>query len=833
MKLTVRSLLLLAAGAAAGGLVWSQRERLWPAPKTVPGPAAGGGHLLVSGWKIRPAGRQVPLSTLPLAARLTGDGKRMLILQSGYRKPRVSLHDAVTGGELASVELKDSFHGLAVRGNRVFVGGGTTGAVYELALHGDGIAVERSIPFGTTGDTFIGDVAVSPDGSTLYAADLLANTIGVFRIETGQPVRRFETGKMPYRLLLDPDRNEILTTSWAEGEVIRHDLAAGRILQKIPVGSHTTDMIWQTKPRRLIVAASHTNNVFLLSARGNGDLAVTERLNISLTPNQPVGMTPSALLLDSNHRLLIACSDANTVAVADLSGARSRVLGFIPVGWYPTGLIALPGSRIGVLNGKGERSFPNPAGPRKEGEQRQSFAHAGTLQTGSLTLIEPFDAAQLAEHSRTTIENSPYRDHLLKDAGVPAGNPIPSRPGAPSPIKHVIYVVKENRTYDQVFGDLPGGNGDPSLVLFGEASSVNHRKLAREFVLFDNFYVNGDVSADGHNWSAGAIAPDMTNKLWPNLYSGRGARFSLYWGRPPANHTEEASRPHGGYLWTGAFKAGLTVRNYGWLTKARPKAKSGEDQVADAESPELLAATNRLFRPYDLSYPDVDRIKFFLDDLATWEREGEMPRLIVMRLGNDHTAGLTPGGLSPRSMFADNDLALGRLVEAVSRSRFWKQTAIFVLEDDAQSGPDHIDSHRSLAFVISPYVRRRSVDSSFYNTVSMLRTMELILGLPPMTHFDAAAQPMYTAFTSTPDLSPYQAEMPRVSLTERNPDRGALAARSLRLDFSEADRIDDAELNDILYLALQGRPAPPPVRSIFNPSWTNREDDEEEGEGER
>jgi hypothetical protein len=250
-----------------------------------------------------------------------------------------------------------------------------------------------------------------------------------------------------------------------------------------------------------------------------------------------------------------------------------------------------------VLNGKGRRSYPNPAAPRKEGEQRQVFPHAGKLQMGSLSIIEPFDHQALDTYTHRTLENSPYRDQLLDDAGVPEGNPIPTAPGKPSPIRHVIYIVKENRTYDQVFGDMPGGNGDPSLVLFSEESSVNHRKLAREFGLFDNFYVNGDVSADGHNWSAGAIAPDMTNRLWPNLYSGRPGRFSLYWRRPPVNHTEEASRPHGGYLWTGAFRKRLAVRNYGWMTKLRREAKTGEDQVLDAESKELLASTNRLFRP--------------------------------------------------------------------------------------------------------------------------------------------------------------------------------------------------------------------------------------------
>jgi hypothetical protein len=387
---------------------------------------------------------------------------------------------------------------------------------------------------------------------------------------------------------------------------------------------------------------------------------------------------------------------------------------------------------------------------------------------GAMSLIDPFDGAQLLRHTQQVYANSPYRDSLLQDAGIPAGNPVPTRIGDPSPIRHVIYIVKENRTYDQVFGGLKRGNGGPSLVLFGADSSINHRKLAEEFVLFDNFYVNGDVSADGHNWSAGAIAPDMTNKLWPNLYSGRRAKFSLYWGRPPLNHTEDAARPHGGYLWTRAFEAGLTVRNYGWMTKLRQEAKTGEDHVIDAESKQLLANTNRLYRPYDVRYPDVDRMDVFLRDLQEFGRKGEMPRLIVMRLGNDHTAGLAPGARSPRAMFADNDLALGRLVEAVSKSRFWNQTAIFVLEDDAQAGPDHVDSHRSIAFVISPYSRRN-----------------------------------------------YTAGMPGVSRNEMNPARGELAARSLRMDLEEAGRIEDREMNDILYLAIQGRPTPPPVRSAF------------------
>jgi hypothetical protein len=303
--------------------------------------------------------------------------------------------------------------------------------------------------------------------------------------------------------------------------------------------------------------------------------------------------------------------------------------------------------------------------------------------------------------------------------------------------------------------------------------------------------------------------------------------MSLYYGRPPVNHSENAARPHGGYLWTRAFEAGISVRNYGWLTKYRAEAKTGEKQILDAESKQLLEVTNPLFRGFDVGYPDMERMQFFLSDLAEFEKKGEMPRLIVMRLGNDHTSGLKAGAFTPRAMFADNDLSLGRLVEGVSKSRFWKETAIFVLEDDAQAGPDHVDSHRSPAFIISPYSKRRQVDSTMYNTVSMLRTMELILGLKPMTHFDAGARPMYTAFVSKPDLTPFIAEKPRVSLTERNPGGTSLAARSARLDFSEADLIDDHELNEILWQGIKGVPSPAPRRSIFYPGSADSDEEKD------
>jgi DNA-binding beta-propeller fold protein YncE len=781
------------------------------APVIQPGPVDNGGHRLISGWVTRPAGKQIPLSTLPMTARTSADGKWIFILQAGHRQPSLSVHDAATGAQAATVSLKDAWLGLAVtKDNRIYAGGATTAGVHEFEWRDGQLRLLRTIAVDDR-KAFIGDIAIAGEGK-LFAAHLSGSAILEIDTTTGKQTRSIATGHLPYRVL-PAASGEFLVSSWSGAEVLRHEARSGRILQRIAVGQHPTDLLMHNK--RLFVASAHTNSVYTINASGS-QWKVAERINVSLTPRQPVGSTPSALAVSPDgKRLFIACSDLNSVAVADISGKATSVLGFIPAGWYPTDVRVLADNRLLVLNGKGLRSWPNKRADAAD--PRRQFSHVASTQTGTLSIVEPFDSAALAAYTRTVFESTPYKDQLL-DAitGIPAGNPIPARLSDASPIKHVIYIVKENRTYDQVFGDLEKGNGDPSLQLFGEKEGPNHRKLAREFVLFDNFYVNGDVSADGHQWSAGAIAPDFTQKLYPNLYGGRSGPFSLYPGRPPINDTERAARPAGGYLWDRAFEKNVSVRNYGWLVKLIPDAKEGEKQWSEAETPALGAVSSHYFRGYDLNYPDRERIKYFLKDLSEYEKSGSFPSLIVMRLGNDHTSGFRAGAWTPSAMFADNDLALGQLVEAVSRSRFWKETAIFVLEDDAQAGPDHVDSHRSIAFVASPYTRRGIVDSTMYNTTSVLRTMELILGLNPMTHFDAGANPMWRAFANAPDLRPFEAEAPRISLNDRNPGGTPLAQRSAGLDIEEeADRIDDQEMNDILYRGILGIPAPAPVRSLF------------------
>jgi YVTN family beta-propeller protein len=795
-----------------------------PAPREQVGPLLGGGFLLNSGWRLLPAGKQIPLDTFPMSTALSPDGLYLLVLNGGYKPPTISVLEAATGRETSRVGVADGWLGLAFspKGDRVYVGGGSRAAVYEFAFASGILQPARTftvVPADKRTHTdFIGDVALSPDGRLIYAADLYHDSVVVINPQSGMLIDRVKTGRRPYRILFHPDGKSFFVTSWTDGSVAQYDTASGNQVANVRLGPHPTDMLWVPGKSdaddasgaetpyvaRLFVTASNTNSVYALGVSEGSNLRLLETINVGMTPRQPAGMTPSALALGPGGKhLYIVCSDGNVVAVADISGDRSRVEGFIPTGWYPTAARVLPTGTLVVLNGRGGGSHPNPNGPnpsrRPEASHTGSAAveYVGRIQTGTASFIEPFTSEQLQAYTKTAMDNSPYRDEKLE-----MPSPFP-------PIEHVIYIVKENRSYDQVLGDVKEGNGDPSLVLFGEKITPNEHKLARQFVLLDNFYVNADVSADGHCWSTAAIATDYIQKMWPNSYANRRNTYDY-------EEQEPTVAPPAGYLWSSAAGAGISMRNYGYMTQNRAQAAADGTQIELVRDPVLNRVTNRLYRNFDLDYPDVERVKVFLADLAEFEKSGAMPRLMFMRLGNDHTSGTQGGKLSPFSMVADNDYALGKLVEAVSKSRFWSSTAIFVLEDDAQNGPDHVDSHRSPAFLISPYVKHKTVDGSMYNTASMLRTMELILGLRPMTQFDAAARPMSAAFQTAADPTPYVAEKPRVPLDERNPLHSATAEKSSRLDFSQEDRADADELNDILWTAIRGTHAPPPAVSFFS-----------------
>jgi hypothetical protein len=494
------------------------------------------------------------------------------------------------------------------------------------------------------------------------------------------------------------------------------------------------------------------------------------------------------------------------------------VKGFIPTGWYPTAVAVTPdGKQLLVGVGKGNQTKPNPieretAEPKTENadvarRRALPFPYIGTTLSGSLTIVPVPDDRTLAAYTETVYKNCPYSDKLLETAPYPEKTAIPGRVGDPSPIKHVLYIIKENRTYDQVFGDLKRGNGDPSLVMFGRDVTPNHHKLAEEFVLLDNLYCNGHVSADGHPWSTMAYNTDYIARNWALTYSGRAGIHD--------DDDGDLSNAPSGYLWDACARAGLSYRSYGEYGR-RVSQPDGSFKMEGAV-PGLLGHMSPSFgapRATGGRVRDTDNAETFIQELATFEKTDSLPRFMVMSLGEDHTTGTRPGTYTPRACVASNDLALGRIVEALGRSKYWPQMAIFVIEDDAQNGPDHVDAHRTVGLVISPYTKRKHLDSSQYSTVSMIRTIELILGLPPLSQFDAAARPMFASFTSEPNLAPYAAEPARINLNEVNTLTAYGADRSSKMDFDEYDKIDDFELNEILWRAVKGKdaPVPPAVR---------------------
>lgn len=827
-------ILLLAGGATllAAVLLVSQAgisERVGPRPD--------GAFLLNSGALLTPAGRQIGTDTFPMASALSLDKRWLLVLHGGYNPPAVVVFDAKTLAETSRVDLPDAWLGLtfAPSGKMVYIGGGSQANVHELSFDdtkGE-LKLLRSMPVVPVAERkhtdFVGDVAVSPDGRLVYAAGLFQNAVHVINPQSGRVIEKLPTGRRPYRILFHPDGKSFFVSHWADASVGHYAAETGNRLGLVRAGQHPTDMIWSDRqpevsegeaPKykgRIFVTNGNMNTVSVIGVSEANTASAIESINVSLSFEQPAGMTPSALALSPDQkRLYVVCSDANAVAVADISEVRTRVRGFIPTGWYPIAARAID-SQLLVFNGRGPRSYPNPKGPNPAQrpapvhEGNAAVEYVGRIQRGSISIIDAFNEEQLDQWTSAVRRNTPYEDKRLFLAHSDAVAPIiPVRPGEPSRIEHVIYIVKENRTYDQVLGDLGKGNGDPSLTLFPEKVSPNHHKLAREFVLLDNFYVSADVSADGHNWTTAAIAPDYVQKMWPNSYAGRRKHYDYEGGEP-------AALPPAGYIWNNALSKGLTIRNYGYFVENAPlKDVTGSTpHVKLIRDPALIPHTNRQYRGFDMDYPDVERAKTFIADLTRMEAEGKFPNLSLVRLGNDHTSGLSAGKISPLSAMADNDYALGLMIEALSKSKFWEKMAIFVIQDDAQNGPDHVDSHRAPAYVISPYSKRGAIDSSFYNTTSMLRTMELILGIRPMTMFDAGARPMVGAFQMTPNVSAYTAEKPRHPLDERNPGQGALAARSARLDFDEADEADDDELNEILWLAIKKTPAPVPMRSYF------------------
>ncbi|HVU86749.1 MAG TPA: alkaline phosphatase family protein, partial [Pirellulales bacterium] len=563
------------------------------------------------------------------------------------------------------------------------------------------------------------------------------------------------------------------------------------------------------------VSCASSNCVSVIDTRRG---VVTETIMTTLFPKAPEGSTPDAVAVSPDgETLFVANADNNCIVVVDIEEPNeSGVKGMIPTGWYPTAVAVTPdGKNLLVGIGKGNQTKPNPIPAQLEPKDKDQiarrglpFPYIGTTLSGALSIIPiPDDDDDLAAYTERVYKNCPYSDKLLAGTPSETKTAVPTKVGDPSPIKHVIYIIKENRTYDQVFGDMPASNADPSLVMFGEEITPNHHQLAREFVLLDNLYCNGQVSRDGHPWSTMAYNTDYVARDWTLTYSGRE-------GVEDDDEGDLSNAPSG-YIWDACARAGLTYRSYGEYGR-RVSQPDGSVRVEGA----VPGLAGHMCPDYGVpKVPgqrsrDTDNVETFLREFREFEKQGNLPNFIVMSLGEDHTSGTTPGAFTPQSCVASNDLALGQLVNAVSHSKYWPETAIFVIEDDAQNGPDHVDAHRTIGLVISPYTKRKHLDSTQYTTVSMLRTMELILGLSPLSQYDAAANPMYGSFTDKADPTAYTHVPARYDLNLKNTALSYGAERSSKMDFSEYDRVNDFELNEVLWYAVKGEnaPLPPAVR---------------------
>jgi YVTN family beta-propeller protein len=783
-----------------------------------------GATTLPNGWRITPAGKHVKLpGDLPMKMQVLSESK-LLVLTAGYHDHSLNVVDTKTQEVTATLDVVKSWDGMAFDSANgiVYLSGGGPGkrnfsdflARYASsspmrefidkpilrARYADGkLTALPSIAIAGLSDQqrFVTGLALGPDG-VLYALNIQTDTL--YRLGGADLAQQTsaKTGYHPYAVVLSPDKQTLAVSNWGDKSVSFFDAMSLKETARIPAGSHPNEMLWASDGR-LFVADSGSNEVTVIA---NG--AVVETIRTSLDPKAPVGSTPDALALSPDgKRLYVANADNNNVAVVDASNSKeSRVLGFIPTGWYPTAMAAsADGKQIYVGTGKGmgfrnnypgttdhQQKAPNPATP---------YDYIAAVLTGHVSIIDVPDGKQLAAYTRQAVSNVPapasyvdstWASKIQKDV-------FPK-------IKHIVYIIRENRTYDQVFGDLGTGNGDPKLVLFGEKITPNAHALTRRLVTLDNLYCDGEVSEDGHQWSNAAYATDFNQKAWTNSYSTRS--------EPEAD--ERLMSSPAGYIWDACARKGLTFRTYGEMASFRssPDAEPEVRAVGSLKghvSLEWLRVRSKAGR-------DTDRAAVFIQELKDAEQSGDWPNFMVMSLGEDHTQGLTPGAFSPASLVASNDLALGQIVDAVSHSRFWKETAIFVIEDDAQNGPDHVDAHRTVGLVVSPYVKRGVIDSTMYTTSSMVRTMELILGLPPMTQFDTAATPMYASFTPDAKFDAYTAVAAQTDLMTRNPPAGPGARASLKMDFSDYDRADPDELNRVLWEALKpGQSMPAPVRS--------------------
>jgi DNA-binding beta-propeller fold protein YncE len=763
--------------------------------------------LLPNGWKLTPAGENIGVGELPMNLVFTKNEKYAITSNSGMGENTFSVIDLSAKKEIQRLAIDKTWRGLCFNNDEsiLYVSGGNNDKIYNYTFRAGILNIKDSLDLRSANDKNISVTGLTYWSSKNYiiALSMRSNSIYIYDIGKKQLVKRLDPGSECYDVIIDHKGEYAYVSLWGGSKVAKVSLKNLEIESFIKVGDHPCEMIISKNDDRLFVTNANNNSVSIVDLNKNSE---TERINSALKPDVPYGSTPNAITFNKDESvLMVANADNNYLALFDISSpGESKSMGFIPVGWYPTSVKYLKEkNQLLVANGKGLMSMANPKGPKpgtRSSHKDEQFI--GSLFKGTLSIINFPNEKQLADFSAQVYNNTPYFNEKIPTSDQ-AVIPVTHDEKGSAQIKHVFYIIRENRTYDQVLGDIPKGNGDSSLCLFGANTTPNAHKLVENFTLFDNFYADAEISADGHNWSTAAYATDYTEKTWPTYYGGRGGTYDYEGGKAIAS-------PSSGYIWNQVINKGLNYRNYGEFVKDNKGTYTGLLS-------ELIPVTYEKYPGFDLQITDQYRFKIWKDDFDNLCSKDSLPSFQLIRLPDDHTSGTRKGAHTVNAMVADNDYALGQIVEAISKSKYWNNSMIFVVEDDAQNGSDHVDAHRSVMLAIGPYVKRGFVDHTMYTSSSVLKTMELILGLKPMTQFDLSAAPILNPIVNVPDLKFYDAVKPLIDLNEKN--RAGLfgGERCEELNLAVEDAVPEREFNEILWKAVKGEDSelPPLTRSAF------------------
>ncbi len=758
-----------------------------------PGPDPDGGWILIGGRRITPIGTLVPLDGFPLGLKLLPSGDHLIVTESGFDRPHTWwLVDAHDGSVLATETLPELFYGVEATadGSHLFLAGGSTNRIYTFDFDASTELVTAATPIDT-GGVFPGSLALSPDESELYVADNEGRDVVAYDLASGLEVSRVRVGDNPYHVTVDAARDQLAVSIWSEDYVTFVDLSTFEVLGEVQTGKNPESMVLGPAGNLLYVANSDSDtfSVVDLATRTLADTIAVDVWSASLR-----GISPNHLAVSSDgESLLVSAAGTNSVEVYDL--LTYEHVGSIPTAWYPTSLVVSSSTDdVIIVNSKGVGAGPSTG------------ASARRLMAGNLQMVPMPTDTELSGYTDEVLANLERMKRLeptLTCTDTPEVFPVPVELGGPTPIEHVILLVRENKTYDSELGDLgmADADGDPTLAIFDEWITPNLHALARAFASHDNYYTNGEVSLQGHHWLTTIMNNDYYEKTVPGSSGGSERSFAGCSG------AEAIGWPEGGFIWGYLKDMDVDFINYAQGDRTLAHGLEG----LDMDFPGII---------YNLADLDVYKASYVVERIE----EGFMPSFTFLLLPNNHTEGSTPGKPTPHSMIADNDQATGMIVDAVSHSPFWERTAIFIVEDDALQGGDHVESHRSICVVASPWAKRGYTAHVHGDIPSVWATIWRILGVPPMGIFDANAAIMYDAFTATPDYTPYVYLDRNVPEAFNMPDAYG-AYESMRMDFSRPDQAKG--LPRLLWRIMTGTNAPWPERRAA-PEFELEEDDEED-----